>query len=318
MALTTPDPVTLHRALAEIAAGGVDHVAMEASSHGLDQRRLDGVEVSAAAFTNLSQDHFDYHAGPEDYLAAKLPLFGTVLAPGGAAVLNADAPEFERIAAQCRARGHAIVTYGEAPSDLRLVEVAAGGQGQTLSIDAGGQRHRIEFPLPGVFQALNALCAVGLAMASGISLDRAHHAVAGLTGVRGPLEAVLTALRPHVSGRLVVVFGCGGDRDQGKRILMGRIAAALADAVIVTDDNPRREDPAFIRGQALAGCPDAEEIGDRGAAINAAVADLRAGDGLVIAGKGHEAGQTVGDEIIPFDDAEVARQAVAALERRTS
>ena len=341
LALTTPDPVTLHRALAEIAAGGVDHVAMEASSHGLDQRRLDGVEVSAAAFTNLSQDHFDYHAGPEDYLAAKLRLFGTVLAPGGAAVLNADAPEFERIAAQCRARGHAIVTYGEAPSDLRLVEAAAGGQGQTLSIDAGGQRHRIEFPLPGVFQALNALCAVGLAMASGISLDRALHAVAGLTGVRGrletvatlangarvfvdyahkpgALEAVLTALRPHVSGRLVVVFGCGGDRDQGKRILMGRIAAALADAVIVTDDNPRREDPAFIRGQALAGCPDAEEIGDRGAAINAAVADLRAGDGLVIAGKGHEAGQTVGDEIIPFDDAEVARQAVAALERRTS
>ncbi len=338
---TTPEPVTLHRVLAGIAAGGIDHLAMEASSHGLDQCRLDGALVSAAAFTNLSQDHYDYHAGPEDYLAAKLRLFEIVLPPGGTAVLNADVAEFDRIEAVCRARGHAIVTYGEAPSDLRLVGAVAGEKGQTLSIEAEGVCHRVDFPLPGVFQAVNALCAVGLATASGVGLDQAFHALTNLKGVRGrlepvavlangarifvdyahkpgALEAVLTALRPHASGRLAVVFGCGGDRDQGKRVVMGRIAAARADRVIVTDDNPRREDPAEIRRATLRGCPDAAEIGDRGEAIAAAIEGLRAGDVLVIAGKGHEAGQTVGDQTVPFDDAEVARQAVAALERRSS
>ena len=336
LAHTTPDPVALHRALAEIAARGIDHLAMEASSHGLDQCRLDGVEVAAAAFTNLSQDHFDYHAGAEDYLAAKLRLFEIVMAPGGTAVLNADMPEFERIAALCRARGHIIVTYGEAPSDLRLAGAEASAGGQALIIEAAGRRHDVDFPLPGVFQAINALCAVGLAMAAGVNFDQALHAMANLSGVRGrlervaelangariyvdnahkpgALETVLAALRGHADGRLAVVFGCGGERDQGKRIVMGRIAAALADRVIVTDDNPRGEDPAAIRREALAGCPDAEEIGDRGAAIAAAIGELRAGDVLVIAGKGHEAGQTTGDETVPFDDAEVARQAVAAL-----
>ena len=338
---TTPEPVALHRALAEIAAVGIDHLALEASSHGLHQYRLDGVLVAAAAFTNLSQDHFDYHAGRGEYLAAKLRLFDSVLSPGGTAVLNADAPEFATIEAVCRARGHAIIAYGQGPSDLRLVEAVACARGQTLTIEAKGKLHHMEFPLPGVFQALNALCAVGLATASGIDMDQALHILSTLKGVRGrlepvavlangariyvdyahkpgALETVLAALRPHADGRLSVVFGCGGDRDQGKRILMGRIAAAHADRVIVTDDNPRREDPATIRGQTLAGCPDAEEIGDRGHAIAAAIEALAAGDVLVIAGKGHEQGQTVGDETIPFDDAVVARQAVANLERGTS
>ena len=338
---TTPEPITLHRALAEIAAGGIDHLAMEASSHGLDQRRLDGVRVGAAGFTNLSQDHYDYHAGPADYLAAKLRLFDSVLSAGGTAVLNADIAEFDSLVTVCRARGHAIVTYGEGPSDLRLVGAVAGDRGQKLSIEAAGERHDIDFPLPGVFQALNALCAVGLATASGVSLSGALHALNHMKGVRGrlelvavlangarvyvdyahkpdALETVLAALRPHASGRLAVVFGCGGDRDRGKRILMGQIAAAGADRVIVTDDNPRREDPAAIRRETLRGCPDAEEIGDRGAAIAAAIEGLRGGDALVIAGKGHETGQTVGDETIPFDDAEVARRAVAALHGGTS
>ena len=253
----------------------------------------------------------------------------------------ADGAEFDRIAAVCRARGHAIVTYGRASSDLRLIEAIAGVQGQTLTIEAGAARHTIEFPLPGAFQAINALCAVGLAMASGVSLDQALDALSNLADVHGrlesvavlrngarvyvdyahkpgALEAVLTVLRPHTSGRLWVVFGCGGDRDQGKRILMGRIAAAHADRVIVTDDNPRSEDPAAIRAEALAGCPDAEEFSDRGAAIAAAIEGLEAGDALVIAGKGHEAGQTIGDQTIPFDDTAVARQAVAALDRSMS
>ena len=237
-------------------------------------------------------------------------------------------------------RAHHARGYGEGPSDLRLIEAVPGASGQTLSIEANGERHRIEFPLPGVFQALNALCAVGLASASGVEIEKGLGALASLVCVRGrlepvaalangariyvdyahkpgALETVLTALRPHTEKRLTVVFGCGGDRDQGKRILMGRIAADHAERVIVTDDNPRREDPAAIRGQALAGCPEAEEIGDRAAAIAAAIEDLQPGDTLVIAGKGHELGQTTGEESIPFDDAEVARQAVAALERRT-
>jgi len=341
LAHTTPEPITLHVALAEIAAAGIDHLALEASSHGLDQCRLDGVDVGAAAFTNLSQDHYDYHAGPEKYLAAKLRLFETVLSPGGTAVLNADAPEFGRIASVCRARGHAMVTYGEAPSDLRLVASHARNHGQALTIEAQGGLHHVDFPLPGVFQAINALCAMGLAMASGIGFDQALQALATMKGVRGrldlvaalangapvyvdyahkpgALETVLAALRPHASGQLVVVFGCGGDRDQGKRILMGRIAAAGADRVIVTDDNPRNEDPALIRAEAMAGCPDAEEIGDRGAAITAAIEGLRAGDLLVIAGKGHESGQTIGNLTTPFDDANVARRAVDAMQRKRS
>ena len=336
LAHTTPDPVTLHETLAAIAAAGVDHLAIEASSHGLDQCRMDAVEVSAAAFTNLSQDHFDYHATAEAYLAAKLRLFEVVMAPGGTAVLNVDAPEFEPIAGVCRARGHRILTYGTGPSDLRPAAAASDNHGQRVVIEVEGRRHQVAFPLPGAFQALNALCAVGLALASGVALDQALAALPGLSGVRGrielvarhasgapvyvdyahkpgALEAVLATLRPHASGRLVVVFGCGGDRDRAKRPIMGRVAMSRADRVIVTDDNPRSEDPAAIRHDILVGCGSAEEIGDRAAAIAAAVAGLAAGDVLVIAGKGHETGQIVGDAVIPFDDAEVARTTVAAL-----
>ena len=330
---TTPDPVTLHGALAEIAAAGVDHLAIEASSHGLDQCRLDGVEVGAAGFTNLSQDHYDYHPSVEHYLDAKLRLFDVVMAPGGSAVLNADAPEFARLVEVCRARGHAVVTYGTGPSDLHLT---AADPGQSITIDAGGESRRVAFTLPGTYQALNALCAAGLAMASGVTLDQALAALAGLKGVRGrvelvarhasgapvyvdyahkpgALEAVLATLRPLASGRLVVVFGCGGDRDRAKRPIMGRVAASHADRVVVTDDNPRSEDAAAIRREVLGGCPDAMDIGDRTEAIAAAVAGLKAGDVLVIAGKGHETGQIVGDQVIPFDDTRVARAAVTAL-----
>ena len=336
LAHTTPDPVTLHETLAGIAAAGIDHLAVEASSHGLDQCRMDAVQVAAAAFTNLSQDHFDYHSSAESYLAAKLRLFDVVLAPGGTAVLNADAPAFDRLAVVCRDRGQRIVTFGRRAGDLRLVEAVPGDHGQRLTVEANGRHREIAFPLPGVFQALNALCAAGLALATGVTLEASLGALSGLAGVRGrlepvarhpsgaavyvdyahkpgALETVLGALRPHAGGRLVVVFGCGGDRDRGKRPIMGRVAATHADQVIVTDDNPRSEDPAAIRREALAGCPDAEEIGDRAAAISAAVAGLRAGDILVIAGKGHEPGQVVGDTAIPFDDADVARRAVAAL-----
>ena len=336
LAHTTPDPVTLHEILAEVSAAGVEHLAIEASSHGLDQCRMDAVEVSAAAFTNLSQDHFDYHATAAAYLDAKLRLFEFVMAPGGTAVLNADAPEFEPIAGVCRARGHRIFSYGTGPSDLRLAAAAHHGHGQHLAIEIEGRRVDVAFPLPGAYQALNALCAIGLVLASGVALDDALAALPDLAGVPGrielvarhasgapvyvdyahkpgALEAVLATLRPHASGRLVVVFGCGGDRDRAKRPIMGRLAANHADRVIVTDDNPRSEDPAAIRREILAGCPDAEEIGDRTGAIAAAVAGLAAGDVLVIAGKGHETGQIAGDAVIPFDDAEVARAAVAAL-----
>jgi len=330
---TTPDPVTLHAALADIAAAGVDHLAIEASSHGLDQFRMDAVEVGAAGFTNLSQDHFDYHPTVDHYLRAKLRLFQVVMAPGGTAVLNVDVPEFSRLAQACRARGHKIVTYGTGPSDLHL---AAIDPGRTITVDVAGGSHQVAFTLPGTYQALNALCAAGLAMASGITLDQALAAFARLKGVcgrvelvarhasgapvyvdyahkPGALEAVLATLRPLANGRLVVVFGCGGDRDTAKRAIMGRVAASHADRVFITDDNPRSENPAAIRREVLVGCPEAMEIGDRTEAIAAAVAGLEAGDVLVIAGKGHESGQTIGDQVIPFDDAAVARAAITTL-----
>ena len=330
---TTPDPVTLHAALAEIAAAGIDHLAIEASSHGLDQYRMDAVEVGAAGFTNLSQDHFDYHPTVDHYLQAKLRLFQVVMAPGGAAVLNVDVPEFACLKQACRARGHKVVTYGTRPSDLHLTAI---DPGRTITVDVAGESHQVAFILPGTYQALNALCAAGLAMASGITPDQALAAFAGLKGVRGrvelvarhasgvpvyvdyahkpgALEAVLATLRPLANGRLVVVFGCGGDRDTAKRLIMGRVAASYADRIFVTDDNPRSADPAAIRREVLKGCPEAMEIGDRTEAIAAAVAGLEVGDVLVIAGKGHESGQIIGDQVIPFDDAAVARAAITAL-----
>ena len=308
---------------------------MEASSHGLDQYRLDGVRMTAAAFTNLSRDHLDYHGTEAAYLAAKRRLFDELLPDDGPAVLNADVPQFETFGASVRARGLTVLAYGQNGAEIRLVERRPLTDGQALKLQVQGQDYEVLLPLPGDFQAYNALAALGLALATGLPADSAVAGLAKLIGVPGRLErvarspqgasvyvdyahtpdalrCVLEALRPHAGERLQVVVGCGGDRDRGKRPQMGEIAQRLADRVIVTDDNPRGEDPAAIRQDVLAGAPGAQEIGDRGAAIQAAVAGLGANDLLVIAGKGHEPGQIIGDEVLPFDDREVAR---AAAER---
>ncbi len=336
--LTTPDPVTLHRELAELARAGVDRVALEASSHGLEQYRLDGLAISIGAFTNLSRDHLDYHPTMAAYLAAKSRLFAELMPAGATAVLNADVPEFAPLAAICRQRGHAIISYGrDDAADLRIVTTDFDGGRLSLIVRIQGRvLHVVLRNLAGLFQAMNAMAAFGIALASGESVDDLIVALADLDAVPGrmqrvaahptgapiyvdyahkpdALETVLTALRPHASGRLVVVFGCGGDRDAGKRPMMGAIAHRLADRVIVTDDNPRSERPEFIRAAILAACPGANEIGDRRAAIHAAIAALAPEDVLVIAGKGHETGQIVGNTILPFDDAIVAREIVGAL-----
>ena len=333
LALTTPDPITLHGALAELSGRGVEYLAMEASSHGLDQRRLDGVRLRAAALTNISRDHLDYHADPERYSGAKRRLFEEILIDG-VAVLNADDGSYGALAPACRTRGHRIIGYGRKGAEIRLIESSDRETGQNVRVEVAGHVHEVLVPLRGGFQIENALCALGLAWGCGAEVESALAALAGLRGVRGRLEEVarhacgapvyvdyahtpdalrhaLGALRGLTRRHLVVVFGCGGERDRGKRAEIGAVAAALADRVIVTDDNPRREDPAAIRRDIVAACPDADEIGNRAEAIAAAVGGLEAGDVLVLAGKGHEAGQTVGEAARPFDDAEVARLAVA-------
>jgi UDP-N-acetylmuramoyl-L-alanyl-D-glutamate--2,6-diaminopimelate ligase len=333
---TTPDPVTIHRVLAELADDGVDHLALEASSHGLDQRRLDGIRIGSAAFTNLSRDHLDYHADTEDYLAAKLRLFHTVMAPQGTVIVFAGSEYCDRVTEVARESGHRVVTYGTPEADIALLDTTTTPEGQKLSLSVFGNPYSVVLPLIGGFQAANALCALGLALAGGCREAESVDALGTLRGVPGrlervgrhpsgasvyvdyahkpgALETVLTAVRPHVEGRLLVVFGCGGDRDKGKRPIMGRIARDLADAVIVTDDNPRGEDAATIRREVMAGCPDADEIGDRKSAIRTAVSRLQDGDVLVIAGKGHERGQIVGDKVLPFEDKAVAQAALAAL-----
>ncbi|HYM30555.1 MAG TPA: UDP-N-acetylmuramoyl-L-alanyl-D-glutamate--2,6-diaminopimelate ligase [Candidatus Cybelea sp.] len=333
---TTPDPVMLHRLLAELHRRGIEHLALEASSHGLDQYRLDAVKVTVAGFTNLSRDHYDYHTSSEAYLGAKLRLFDAILEPRGGAVVNADADVFPAVAAVCRGRGHRLISYGRDGSELRIIDIASTARGQRIDAEAFGKRVAIDLPLAGAFQAGNALCALGLVVAAGGDMEAALAALEHLEGVPGRLQlvarhpngapifvdyahtpdalaTVLGALRPHAESRLCVVFGCGGDRDRGKRPEMGRIAAHMADRVIVTDDNPRSEDPAAIRQAIMEACPDAENIGDRAAAIYSGVTGLGDGDLLVIAGKGHERGQIVGSETRPFDDAEVARAAVASI-----
>jgi UDP-N-acetylmuramoyl-L-alanyl-D-glutamate--2,6-diaminopimelate ligase len=326
--LTTPDPVTLHRELAALAARGIDHVCLEASSHGLDQFRLDGLEVTLAAFTNLTRDHLDYHGSMDRYFRAKARLFDSVMRPGGTAVLNADVPEVEELLVLCRKRGHRVIMFGEKPgAKLRLVERRPTTDGQEIAIETTGGRREVHLPLAGTFQAMNVLTALGLVMGSGEELEAALATLAALEGVPGrlqrvapqvyvdyahtpdALETVLQALRPHAERRLVCVFGAGGDRDPGKRPLMGEAVMRHADAAIVTDDNPRSEDPAKIRAAILAAASGAREIGDRAEAIGAAVRELRPGDVLVIAGKGHETGQIAKGVVHPFDDAAVARAA---------
>ena len=338
LAHTTPDPITLHRLLAEMAGSGVSHAAMEASSHGLDQRRLEGVGLRAAAFTNLTQDHLDYHLTMDAYLAAKAQLFDRLLPDDGVAVINMDDPAGAEILAIAEARGQGTLTIGRAEdSDLRIVDQRFDSAGQTLRFSYAGHVYQEHLPLIGGFQADNVLAAVGLVLACGDDMAEIAMRLPRLEGVRGrmqlagtrangapvfvdyahtpaALDVALQALRPHVMGRLIVVFGAGGDRDRGKRPLMGKAAAERADVVYVTDDNPRSEDPAQIRVEILQACPTAHEVGDRAEAILRAVDALGPGDALLIAGKGHESGQIVGDTVYPFDDVEQASVAIAALE----
>ena len=338
-ALTTPDPVGLHKDLAELAQGGIDHIAIEASSHGLAQFRLDGVTIAAAAFTNLTRDHLDYHGAMDSYRAAKERLFTALLKPEGPAIINADSPEFAGLANLCRQRGHKVIAYGRASgAELRILDRLARPFGQRITADIFGERHTLDLPLVGEFQAMNVLAALGLVVATGVATDTVLPALTRLSGVPGRMQlvgetrtgapvfvdyahtpdalaSVLAALRPHAERRLAIVFGAGGDRDRGKRALMGRVAAELADLAYVTDDNPRSEPAAEIRRAILAAAPEAIEIGDRRAAILAAIAELRQGDVLVIAGKGHETGQIVGGDILPFDDAAVAREALGPGDR---
>jgi UDP-N-acetylmuramoyl-L-alanyl-D-glutamate--2,6-diaminopimelate ligase len=337
--LTTPDPVRLHQELQALARAGVDHLALEASSHGLDQHRLDGLRLTAAAFTNLSRDHLDYHRDMAAYLAAKTRLFAELLPADGTAVINIDEPEGQALAALCRKRGQHVVGFGRsAKADLRLASAQPHGAGLDVEIAALGERRALQLPLLGSFQAMNVLAALGLILATGGKVGAALDALPKLAGVPGRMELVATsaagapvivdyahtpdaletalrALRPHCAGNLVLVFGCGGDRDRGKRPLMGALAQALADSVIVTDDNPRSENPAAIRREILAACPKAREIGDRGSAIVEAASLLRGGDLLLIAGKGHERGQIVGTKTLPFSDTDAARAAIAGTDR---
>ncbi|NJC40035.1 UDP-N-acetylmuramoyl-L-alanyl-D-glutamate--2,6-diaminopimelate ligase [Brevundimonas alba] len=330
--LTSPDAADAARMLAELAVGGVTHLALEASSHGIDQRRLDGVTLKAAAFTNLTQDHLDYHGDMEAYRAAKLRLFETLLPRGRTAVLNADSDAYSSFAAASIMSGLGVMAVGERGRDLTLVARQAVPEGQRLTIDVRGTLHEVLLPLAGAFQASNALVAAGLCIAAGETPERVLSGLEKLTGAQGRLqrisgagrgevyvdyahtpdglETVLKALRPHATGRLIVVFGAGGDRDRAKRPLMGEIAGRLADVAIVTDDNPRSEDPAAIRKAVREGCPGAQEIGDRRAAIRHAIEQMRDGDVVVIAGKGHEQGQIVGGVTHPFDDATEAAEAL--------
>jgi UDP-N-acetylmuramoyl-L-alanyl-D-glutamate--2,6-diaminopimelate ligase len=333
-ALTTPDPVALHRTLTELAARGVKCAAIEASSHGLAQYRLDGLSFAAAAFTNLTRDHLDYHGDMQAYRAAKERLFTELLAPAGVAILNADSLEFPRLGALVRGQGHKVVAYGESPAaDLRLVSRTPRHDGQHVALELFGKPHAVELKLIGDFQAMNVLAALGLAIATGGGASEAATALSALTTVPGRMQlvgsvngaavfvdyahtpdalaTVLAAARPHAAGRLVVIFGAGGDRDRGKRPLMGQAAIRAADRVYVTDDNPRGEEPGAIRRAILDAAPGASEIGDRRAAIHEAVAALEPGDVLIIAGKGHETGQIIGRETLPFDDVAVAAGAIA-------
>jgi UDP-N-acetylmuramoyl-L-alanyl-D-glutamate--2,6-diaminopimelate ligase len=333
--LTTPDPVALHRSLDELVRDGVTHLAIEASSHGLDQHRLDGVRIAAGGFTNISRDHLDYHPTLEDYLAAKLRLFSDLVQPRGAAVIDVDHEHADAVVAAAKQKRLRLLTVGRRGEGIRLLDAVVEGFAQVLTVVHAGTTYRVKLPLPGAFQVENALVAAGLAIATESEPAAVFASLAALKGARGRLDFVgekngapifvdyahkpdalakaLEALRPYATGRLVVVFGCGGDRDAGKRPMMGAIAVESADRVIVTDDNPRSEEPAAIRAAILKAAPGAIEIGDRREAISTAVTELRRGDVLLIAGKGHETGQIVGARKLPFSDHDAV---AAALGRR--
>ncbi|MFM9974729.1 MAG: UDP-N-acetylmuramoyl-L-alanyl-D-glutamate--2,6-diaminopimelate ligase [Beijerinckiaceae bacterium] len=330
--LTTPDPVDLHQILQTLAQEGVTHLAMEASSHGLDQHRLDGVLLKASAFLNLSRDHLDYHPSMADYFEAKMALFTCLSPRGSTAVIAGGAPWRDNAIAVARKAGLKPLTIGRRLSDIAITRSRRAAHGQDLTLRVHGKRYDLHLPLIGDFQASNALVAAALCMATGADEKRILASLSALEGVPGRLEkvgelrsapvlvdyahkpaalaTVLDMLRPYAAGRLVCVFGCGGDRDPGKRPMMGRIAVDRADVTIITDDNPRSENPGAIRASILAAAPGAREIDDRAKAIETAVAMLKTGDVLVIAGKGHEEGQIVGDQILPFSDHEVARKAI--------
>lgn len=333
--LTTPDITTFLMNMAALFQEGVSHVAFEASSHGLSQYRSEGVALKAVGFTNLSRDHLDYHETMEAYLAAKLRLFTEIAPPASTAVIWADDQASQAVIAAAQERGLQLFSVGAAGNGLKLVDRVPTHQGQTLTLEASGAQFVVSLPLIGAYQAANALVAAGLVIATGGSVEGTVDNLQHLQPVRGRLElAVLTqsgapvyvdyahtadglraaieALRPHCSGRLITVFGAGGDRDKGKRPEMARVAAALSDSVIVTDDNPRTEDPATIRAEVLSGAPGmAIEVPNRRDAIARAIGMAEAKDIVLIAGKGHEQGQIVGEIVMPFDDVQVARECAA-------
>jgi UDP-N-acetylmuramoyl-L-alanyl-D-glutamate--2,6-diaminopimelate ligase len=332
--LTTPDIVTFLSNMAGLKRMGMTHVAYEASSHGLDQHRAEGVPLSAAAFTNLSRDHLDYHETMETYFEAKMRLFEALLPIDKPAVIWTDDPKSGEVIERTRRRGHPVLTVGRTGETIRLLEQTPTPLGQTLMLEHAGKAHRLPLPLIGAYQASNVLTAAGLVIATGGDWETTFSAMQRVSPVRGrleravisragvpvyvdyahtpdALEAAVAALRPHVEGRLITVFGAGGDRDQGKRPEMGAVATRMSDVVIVTDDNPRSEDPARIRADILAGARGATEVAGRREAIAEAIRIARAGDIVLVAGKGHETGQIVGDRVLPFDDALVARECAA-------
>lgn len=328
---TTPEPVSLHAMLKQVAEEGIEHLAFEASSHGLAQNRVDGVRIIAAAFTNLSRDHLDYHADFEEYLGEKLKLFEDILQDDGCAVVNADSEDGERVIEIAKKRGLKLMTFGEAGADLKLIAHERDGYAQKIVVGAEGEEFALNFPLVGDFQVSNALCAAALVMATGHKARDVLPLLETLEGAKGRLDLVghhpcgapiivdyshtpeslkvaLKTLRPYVTSRLIVVIGAGGDRDKGKRPQMGKNAIDYADIAIITDDNPRSEEPAQIRREILASAPGAKEIGDRRQAIAYGVGLLREGDILLVAGKGHESGQTVGEHVLPFSDHDVVTE----------
>jgi UDP-N-acetylmuramoyl-L-alanyl-D-glutamate--2,6-diaminopimelate ligase len=332
--LTTPDIVTFLHNMAGLKRMGTSHVAYEASSHGLDQHRCEGVPLAAAAFTNFSRDHLDYHETMDAYFEAKMRLFEDLLQPGKPSVIWTDDPKSEEVIERSAVRGHKVLTVGRKGETIRLVEQSSTPLGQTLMLEYGGKSYRLALPLIGAYQASNVLTAAGLVLATGGKWDSIFSAMQRVAPVRGrleravisragvpvyidyahtpdALEAAIAALRPHVEGRLITVFGAGGDRDQGKRPEMGAVATRMSDIVIVTDDNPRSEDPAAIRSAIMAGAPGATEVGGRREAIAEAIRIARDGDIVLVAGKGHETGQIIGDRVLPFDDALVARECAA-------